>query len=421
VGVQDEAGPGAGELVDGRFRVLERLGAGGMGVVYRALQLPLEREVALKLVRADGGAEAKARFLREARVASRLRHPGIGTVHDCGRAPDGVLWLAMELVAGRSLKQVLAADGPLPLARAAAIATQLCDALAAAHAAGVVHRDVKPSNVMVLDGDRVRLLDFGLARSFDGGDTFVTREGVTSGTPAYMAPEVVRGGDASARSDLFALGMTLYEMLAGAHPFAAPTADAMLARILADTPPPLDGVGLHVAALIERLLVRDPTERPGSAVLVKERLLAALEADRGARPFATPRPRPRIGRRVGFAVAAVLVTALAAIGTRALVGARGTRYRGGYWSSGPEGTDCTSGTTWWRVDGHRLSGGARASSGLSFDVAGTVRDDHSAVGEFATGDRTLGSFVARFDGDVVTGTSRDLFGCEGRFRLERVR
>ncbi|MCO5973785.1 serine/threonine-protein kinase [Actinoallomurus soli] len=206
-----------GEILAGRYRILGLIGRGGMGRVWRAYDAELDREVAVKELRlpdeiddADRR-EWYARAAREARAAARLHHPGIVALHD--RVIDvGRPWLVMELVPGRSLDQVLRTDGPLPVRRVADIGRQMLDALAAAHAAGIVHRDVKPPNVL-LDGDRAVLTDFGIAVL--EGDATLTKSGVQLGTPAYMSPEQVRGHAATPRSDLWALGATLYAAVEG--------------------------------------------------------------------------------------------------------------------------------------------------------------------------------------------------------------
>jgi len=267
---------GPGRIVIGRtlshYRIEDRLGAGGMGVVYLARDLALGREVALKVLPEGFAADLRERLMREARASARLQHPCIATFHEAGE-DDGVAWLAIEYVRGETLRRRLA-GGPVPFERAVAVAGALLEALAHAHAAGVLHRDVKPENVMLAEGGGVKLLDFGLAKHLApeaaAADlatlTLITSSGAITGTPGYLAPEQIRGETADARADLFAVGAVLYEMLAGtpAFPGANPMArlGATLSRDPAPLPPALpDGLDRIVA----QALARDPGERPASA------------------------------------------------------------------------------------------------------------------------------------------------------------
>jgi serine/threonine protein kinase len=405
-----------GVTLDGRFQILGRVGQGGMGVVYRALQLSVGREVALKVIKKGLGSDAAARFLREARLASQLQHPGIVVVHDSGTTSDGVAYLAMEMLEGRSLRELLAADKRLPLQRALGIARQLCAALDAAHTAGIVHRDLKPGNVMILDGDRVKLVDFGLARSLSvGDDSTITQEGHVPGTASYLAPEVVRGDEASPKSDLFALGLILHEMLGGAHPFDAPSAEARLARMLTDEPPRLADVPADVGRALERLLAKQPSERPPSAAIAAE-WLSGGEVTRPAPPPSSDRTRMLVWLGAAVAIAAVVGGAFA---WRAMAKPDVHRtYRGTYESASPNNKLCTNGSTWMRVEGDRITGQSKADTGQSFDSVGTLRKNGKAFGAFMLGDRVIGTFEGRIDADSAIGTSIDhVFGCEGRFSM----
>ncbi|HQR66218.1 MAG TPA: protein kinase [Thermoanaerobaculia bacterium] len=259
----------------GHYEVLEPLGEGGMGAVYKARDTRLGRLVALKVVRADPAddAERRARFLREARTASGLSHPGILVVYEIGR-DQSVDYIAMELVPGGTLADLIA-SGPLPAGRALRIAAQVADALAAAHAAGIVHRDLKPSNVMLPAPDRATVVDFGLAKPFgpaapaDETADAVTAAGVVLGTARYMSPEQAAGHAVDARSDLFSLGTILFEMLAGRPPFRGDSGAAVIAAVLRDTPPPIDGVDEGVARLVQKCLQKDPDRRFQSAAELK--------------------------------------------------------------------------------------------------------------------------------------------------------
>ncbi|WP_245592524.1 serine/threonine-protein kinase [Actinomadura rifamycini] len=270
-------------VLAGRYRRLDRIGRGGMGSVWRAHDTDLDREVAVKelWVPEQVGEQERAvwyaRMEREARAAARLRHPGIVTVYDRVRGDDGRPWIVMELVRGRSLDRVLADDGALPARRAAEIGLAMLDALTAAHAKGVVHRDVKPANVL-LEGERVLLTDFGIAAV--EGDATLTRTGAILGTPAYMSPEQVEGGDVAPASDLWSLGATLYAAVEGRPPFTAPTHGALFVAIATRAPDP-PRCGGPLARALDGLLSKNPADRP-SAARVRELLGAA--AARTGRP-----------------------------------------------------------------------------------------------------------------------------------------
>ena len=257
------------------YRIVARLGGGGMGVVYRARDTRLERDVALKFLPPHLGLDdrAKSRFMVEARAAAALDHPNICTVHEIGEADDGRTFIAMACYEGAVLKERIA-QGPLPPREALAIATGIARGLAAAHARGIVHRDVKPANVMLTADGGVKLLDFGVAKL---ADVTVTQSGVTPGTVAYMAPEQIRGENADARSDLWSLGVVLHEMLTGGRPFLGSHDAAVMQAILHGDPPPLGAASgeatASLPAIVRRLLAKDPAERYASA----QRLLADLE------------------------------------------------------------------------------------------------------------------------------------------------
>ena len=249
------------------YRLLERLGAGGMGEVHLAQDTKLDRRVALKFLApalADD-ADLRARFLREARAAARLDHPNVVTIHEVGEA-DGRPYIAMQYVEGRSLSELAAAEA-LPLPRILKVVAGICDGLGRAHAAGITHRDVKPANVIVDAGMRPVLLDFGLAR-FSGGDK-LTKSGSTVGTVAYMSPEQARGGDVDPRSDLFSVGVVLYELLAGRSPFRRDHDAATITAILGEAPEPLArykaGLPDGLSAVVSKCLAKDPGERYQSA------------------------------------------------------------------------------------------------------------------------------------------------------------
>jgi tetratricopeptide (TPR) repeat protein/tRNA A-37 threonylcarbamoyl transferase component Bud32 len=252
----------------GPYRLEDRLGAGGMGQVYRAWDERLERWVAVKLIRpeAAGDERARERFRREARAAARLSHAAIVQIHDVVLT-DAADAIVMELVEGTPLSSLIA-RGPLELAPALRLAAQIAEGLAAAHDRGVVHRDLKPENVMVDAGGRARILDFGLAKQL-GGETSLTLDHMVVGTYRAMSPEQARGLEVDARSDLFSFGTLLYEMLAGRSPFPGAAPLETLTRICAARQTPLREVRPEVPAglseLVDRLLEKDPARRPQSA------------------------------------------------------------------------------------------------------------------------------------------------------------
>ena len=276
-----------GTVLDRRFRVLRPIAEGAMGVVYEGVQLPVHRPVAIKLIRDELGRDPDAvrRFLREAQLLTSISHPNVVEVYDYGESSDGRLYLVMELLRGPTLDVALAAAGAFSVRRTCEIALQLTDALAAAHARGVVHRDLKPQNIMLLPelGDLVKVLDFGLARPVvNDGITEVTSVGIVLGTPLYMAPEAVRGAAYDTRSDLYALGCIIHELLAGEAAFAGDSSNLVLVRQLDDPPPPLPShVPAPLRVLVERLLAKSPDLRPQSAIEVREYLAATLAAELG--------------------------------------------------------------------------------------------------------------------------------------------
>jgi serine/threonine protein kinase len=258
----------------GHYRLGELLGEGGMGVVYRAVDEKLGRPVAIKLLHAERSADAHARtrFLREARAASTLDHPNIGTVYEIGES-DGAPYIVMALYEGETLRARLS-RGRIPDAESVAITRQLAAALAAAHQAGIVHRDLKPANVMLLPDGQLKLLDFGLAKLVSSDESSLTREGAILGTLAYMAPEQLRASsDVDARADLWALGALVYEILSGQPPFGLGPAANVIGRILSGDPPALPATAPRwLAAIALRLLSKDPRDRLASAQAVADQL-----------------------------------------------------------------------------------------------------------------------------------------------------
>ena len=321
----------AGRTVS-HFRVVERLGAGGMGVVYRAEDTRLGRAVALKflLPQSSLDAPAKARFLQEAHSAAALDHPNLCTIHEVGETDDGQLFLAMALYPGETLKARLDREGPLPVGDALAIARQIAEGLAYAHAAGIVHRDLKPGNVMLVPNGPVKILDFGLAKARDQS---LSTASAQWGTVAYMAPEQIQGEAVDARTDLWALGVVLFEMLTGRRPFAGEHELALAPAILRDQPLSPSTLRADVPAALEdivlTLLQKDPANRYPAEELLAHLVGAGTRAESAVRSGWKRSLRVRrilSGRRqwtVGAAAAVLIVGVL--LGAALLVGRHGGR------------------------------------------------------------------------------------------------
>ncbi len=262
-----------------QYDVLARVGGGGMGVVYRARDNRLGRTVALKFLPPQWShdEDARQRFIREAQAASATNHQNICTIHDVETADDGQLFIVMAYYEGQTLKQRLL-SGPLPVEEALDIATQIADGLAKAHAQGVVHRDVKPGNVMLTE-DGVRILDFGLATFADA--LKLTVEHSTLGTAAYMSPEQVRGQSADARSDVWAVGVILYEMLTGHVPFQGSHAEAIAYAVRNETPAPIRASRPEIGEEVEQLVFRAMHKEPSVRFANGRELARALRQVRG--------------------------------------------------------------------------------------------------------------------------------------------
>jgi serine/threonine-protein kinase len=243
-----------GRVLAGRYRLLSKLGQGGMGVVYKGEQISINRLTAIKILTPElaSNSDFAARFHREARMASRINHPNAVAIYDFGEAEDGMIYLAMELVDGETLWDMMRRTGPLHLDRVVNITRQAALALEAAHQLGIVHRDFKPENVMICRsgrGDRAVVLDFGIAKetSIDSVAESLTLPGFILGTPRYMSPEQVKGETLDARSDLYSLATVAYEMLAGTLPFEAPTPQELMVKRVYEHPNPLLSSSPHLA------------------------------------------------------------------------------------------------------------------------------------------------------------------------------
>ncbi|HEY4428854.1 MAG TPA: protein kinase [Solirubrobacteraceae bacterium] len=335
----------------GRYELGAIVGRGGMGTVHRARDLVLDRTVAVKLLPAEiaeQDSSVGARFEREARAAASLSHDGVVAVYDTGE-DDATRFIVMEFVDGRSLADVLREDAPLGGEQASAIVSRVAAALGAAHAAGIVHRDVKPANVMLADDGTVKVLDFGIARSLDGST--LTLDASVLGTAGYMAPEQALGGRADERSDVYSLGCLLYALLTGAPPFTGESAAAVLHQHVNSDPRAPRALNRSISpsleALVLSMLAKSPDARPQDAAEV-HRLLDASASPPPARPILPPRPteptrrlqaapgtpapgfgRSRSGRGRAAAGAALAAAALLTAGTVALTAGGGSGHRAG--------------------------------------------------------------------------------------------
>jgi serine/threonine protein kinase len=282
--------PLVGATIAEKYFVHQLLGRGGMADVYKATDLESERQVALKVLRKSSlsNTEGVRRFEREAEAAARLRHPNSIELIDFGTEEDGSVYLAMEFIPGRTLARLLVEEAPLPGPRVVHIAAQILAALGEAHTLGIIHRDLKPANVMLdplRDGtDFVKVVDYGIATLSEkaAAESRLTQQGMVYGTPAYMSPEQIRGETLDARSDLYSVGVMLFEMLSGSLPFEAPTPMAIAAKHLTDAPPRLTqrlkaaAITPELDALVDRALRKDREKRPASAEAMREELLSCL-------------------------------------------------------------------------------------------------------------------------------------------------
>jgi serine/threonine-protein kinase len=297
--------PLIGQVLNGRFQILEPLGMGGMGKVYKAVQQPLDRVVALKVLnpRYDGSKDPgfERRFFLEASLTSRLKHPNTVTVHDYGRTDDGIYFIAMEFIEGETLQALLAREGRVSWPRALAIGAQVARSLREAHKAGLVHRDLKPANIMLISegtgGDVVKVLDFGLVKSVmpdekRPNETEITQAGVLLGSPLYMAPEQARS-EADARTDLYSLGVVLFQAIAGRPPFQGKESIDLIVKHVREAPPELRSLvpelPLEVNALVMKCLQKLPEARFQSMEELLEAMRMATQGQGISAVFADPR------------------------------------------------------------------------------------------------------------------------------------
>lgn len=259
--------PLSGRTIEGKYRIDGVIGAGGMGAVYRATRLLIGDEVAIKILHTERIADPHAgeRFRREAQAAARLKHPNAVSIYDFGVSSDGLQYLVMELVEGQSLRQLIRQQGPLSVSLVAQIAAQVCEALDEAHRQHIVHRDVKPDNIILnrtAAGLRVKVLDFGIAKLRDDTASHLTQTGSVMGTPHYMSPEQCLGEELDSRADIYSIGIVLYEMLCGRVPFESPTATAVVVQHVNQMPAPLRSINPSVPPEVESVVLRALQKRP---------------------------------------------------------------------------------------------------------------------------------------------------------------
>jgi serine/threonine protein kinase len=317
------------QFIAGRFKIEREIGTGGMGTVYLATHLGLDRAVAVKIIRREfaGDRDVADRFLREARTMAKLRHQHAAMIFDAGNLPDGRHFIVMEFVEGETLSHALAREGRFTATRAVQIATQVCDVLEEAHRLGIVHRDLKPSNIMLSDRG-VCVLDFGVAKvlasSAESTATHAsTGSGQIVGTPRYMSPEQCLGQRVGARSDLYSLGVLLYEMLAGRPPFVDPLQSALLVKQATQAAPPLprlrQDIQRPLALAVHSLLAKRPEDRPRTAAAAKTMLERSLtQSDRtlpDIEPFSSMVAAANPARSILFRIGAplILVTTFGAL------------------------------------------------------------------------------------------------------------
>jgi serine/threonine-protein kinase len=404
-----------GQRIADRYQVIELVGRGAMGEVYAATQLSTGRRCALKILRSEllVNVHVLARFEREAQLAARLTHPNTVVVYDSGRDGDRI-FIAMELLEGRSLEHEIRA-GQFAPARAVLIAAQICESLAEAHRAGIVHRDLKPNNILLIDRagnpDFVKVCDFGIARQYEGGSakSGLTTEGLVYGTPSYMSPEQLRGTPLDGRSDVYALGVILYEMMTSNPPFSADSVIELANKHLVDDPPWFQTWGLAapvpeaLEAVVRRAMSKVAADRFDSMEEMSDALLAAVPsamADRSgsvSMPVRRPRTLPpaavaaseegspsterrKSGRLRYGIVALVVATALLGVAAGAAL-LLGTRLAIGTGPSPvPPGVKVRPGVV--RADDHekdRAAAGADTGSGRG-TAAGSAAETAPATG-----------------------------------------
>jgi hypothetical protein len=344
-------------IIAGRFRIECEIGTGGMGTVYRATQLGLERPVAVKIIKPEFASDPDVadRFMREARTMARLRHPHAAMIFDAGNLPDGRHFIIMEFVEGQTLSETLGSEGRFAPERAVRIASDICDVLAEAHSLGIVHRDLKPSNIM-LNERGICVLDFGVAKvlatSADVTHTHATTgSGVIVGTPRYMSPEQCLGQRIGARSDLYSLGVLLYEMLTGRPPFTDPLASAVLVKQATALPPPLpklrQDLPRALVIAVHTLLAKRPDDRPPNARAAQKLLEKSVARPRemsDTQPFSSTVAALTTGRSLFFRAITPLAM-IAVLGLTFFVWGRSAQTRLAATTAAADGSAAVAGMT----------------------------------------------------------------------------
>ncbi|MEW6210648.1 MAG: protein kinase [Acidobacteriota bacterium] len=356
----DAIDPLIGSVLEGKYKILSRLGAGGMGSVYKARRVHIGDEVAVKVLLQEfvKNTAALERFRREARAAAMLQHPNVVTIHDYGESSEvsAPAFIVMELVRGTSLRDIIESEKQIAPRRAVALMKSICAGVGAAHRNGIVHRDIKPDNIIALppdpddESERVKVLDFGIAKLRDMvGTTALTQTGTVIGTPYYMSPEQCKAEHLDARSDVYSLGAMMYEMLVGGPPFTAATATGIVAKHLTQPPPPLPpdlGIGADLEATIMRSLSKDPKDRQADAAEFSRELQSSLlgqtapvttrETDVAEKPPAqkearhqfTPLPAPVAKPKSSHAGLIAIISAVAVVAVAGAVGIVWMKNRG---------------------------------------------------------------------------------------------
>ncbi len=314
-----------GTIIDGNFKVIGEIGSGGMGVVYRALHMIMQREVAIKVLRSDHNCEVEKlqRFRREARIISSLDHPNIVKVYAIGMVTDEQPYIAMEYLAGKQVSEIIGGEGPFPWRKALPLFKQICQALEYAHSMQIIHRDIKPSNILLLPHEsdeqfRVKLLDFGIAKSLIESGPKLTQTEMVLGSVVYISPEQIQGLPASQHSDMYSLGCTFFEILTGQPPFMGDTVFETIAKQCTDAPPAIRQINKSsdcpsdVEYVVQCMLQKDPQDRPESMTSLLQ-MLDQIQKGKSISHAALKQrlPQKQFSARIWAAVAVLIVVLVA--------------------------------------------------------------------------------------------------------------